>query len=532
VSEANATREVAAAGAGRSEPQWARLSVRMLAVHPVIEFLRALPAIIALLVVGSQQGHGGWWSVIGVGVPITLGLVRWATTRYRITPEQIQVRRGLLRRSELSVPRDRVRTVDLTSHFMHRLLGLTRATIGTGQSDRRNDSGLVLDGLTAVDAARLREELLHTRSGPAPAVQTPAGEGEVSAPPAPSGERVVAAFDPSWVRFAPFTLSGLVSVGVALGFITNVLREARVSPERFGPLRAVTDQLGRVPVLVAAVEVLLAGLVVVSVFSVVGYVLAFWGFRLTRSPHGTLHAQRGLITTRSTTIEERRLRGVELSEPLLLRAVRGARAIAITTGLRAGRGSERGGTLLAPPSPRGQAERVAALVLGDAAPLTGALTPHPPAARRRRFTRVLVGLTVIIGGLAVAVWLADWPVWIAFASLVLLPIGPLLAVDRYASLGHARTGRFLVFRQGSLVRRRYVLATDGVIGWTVRQSFFQRRAGLVTLIATTAAGRQRYELLDVEPAEAVALADAAVPGLLTPFLAPAGPAPRPRSNGA
>lgn len=505
----------------QTETDWQRLSVRMLAVHPVIEFIRALPAIVALLVVGSQRGHGGWWSLIGVGVPIALGLIRWATTTYRITPEQIQVRRGLLRRSELSVPRDRVRTVDLTSHFMHRLLGLTRAAIGTGQSDRRSDSALVLDGLTAANAAQLREELLHTRELPAPAGQEHTAQEQATAVPvapvAPA-ESVVAAFNPSWVRFAPFTLSGLVTVGVVIGFVTNVLREARVDPERFGPLRAAMDQLSRVPILAAAAEILVAGVVVVSVFSVVGYLLAFWNFRLTRSPHGTLHAYRGLITTRSTTIEERRLRGAELSEPLLLRAVRGARGLAITTGLRVGRGAERGGTMLVPPSPRADTERVCALVLGDATPVTAALTPHPPAARRRRLTRVLVGALLIVGLVTVVVWSADGPTWIVLASLVVFPIGIPLALDRYASLGHLRAGRFVVFRQGSLVRRRYALATDGVIGWTVRQSFFQRRAGLVTLIATTAAGRQRYELLDVGPAEALALADAAVPGLLTPFL--------------
>jgi putative membrane protein len=63
-----------------------------------------------------------------------------------------------------------------------------------------------------------------------------------------------------------------------------------------------------------------------------------------------------------------------------------------------------------------------------------------------------------------------------------------------------------------------MLGTDGIIGWNLRRSFFQRRAGLATLTATTAAGRQRYEVPDVPSAEALRLADAATPGLLTPFL--------------
>jgi putative membrane protein len=76
----------------------------------------------------------------------------------------------------------------------------------------------------------------------------------------------------------------------------------------------------------------------------------------------------------------------------------------------------------------------------------------------------------------------------------------------------------VIFRQGSLVRRRYMIDGTGVVGWTMHQSFFQRRAGVLTLTATTAAGRQGYQLLDVTPATAVAIADEVQPGLLTPFL--------------
>ncbi|MCW2817522.1 MAG: hypothetical protein JWR42_309, partial [Marmoricola sp.] len=43
-------------------------------------------------------------------------------------------------------------------------------------------------------------------------------------------------------------------------------------------------------------------------------------------------------------------------------------------------------------------------------------------------------------------------------------------------------------------------------------------AGLATLVATTAAGRQAYTVLDVPLATAVALAHDATPELLAPFV--------------
>jgi putative membrane protein len=305
-----------------AETPWRRLSPRMLAVHPVQEVIRAAPALFGLLVAGSSSGNGGRWGLIGVALAIGAGTMRWFTTRYRVTPEQIQLKHGLLRRRLRAVARDRVRTVDTTAGPLHRVLGLVRVTIGTGRSDRSSEGGLRLDGLTAAEAVRLRDELLHGRPRP----ETPAAEAPASA------ETVIATLRPEWIRYGPFTLSGIVTVGVIGGFIINAANDAHVDPRSVGPLRDLGDALAGAPLGVAIAAVAVALVLIVAVLSTAGYVLAFWGFRLTRHPGGTLHVARGLITTRQTTIEERRLRGVELSEPLLLRAVGGARCIAIATG--------------------------------------------------------------------------------------------------------------------------------------------------------------------------------------------------------
>ena len=118
--------------------------------------------------------------------------------------------------------------------------------------------------------------------------------------------------------------------------------------------------------------------------------------------------------------------------------------------------------------------------------------------------------------LVAGVWFLDTRAGVA--SLVLLLAAAWLAVDRYLSLGHALTARHLVTRLGGLRRRTVALQRDGVIGWTIRQSVFQRRAGVVTAEAVTAAGRGGYLVLDIAADDAVALADAVTPELLTPFL--------------
>ncbi|WP_433306986.1 PH domain-containing protein [Actinoplanes sp. CA-030573] len=504
---------------------WRRLSPRMLAVHPVMELRRLIFPLVAVLigVRSGDGGEGGWWALAIGGLGIGLGFLRYFTTSFRITPTHVQVRRGLLRRRVLTVPRDRIRTVDVTSNVLHRIFGLARVTVGTGQTDRRND-GVKLDGLSAAAAENLHRELLHrpvaaSRLSPSPSpFASPSRSLSPSPSPSPVAETALAVLDPAWIRYGPFTLSGLVAIGVLFGIGSRLVNESHVDVTKVGYVHDSLDYLGRRPLPVAILLVAAAVVVFTVIASTIGYVLTFWNFRLSRHAGGTLHVRRGLLTTRNTTIEERRLRGVELSEPLLLRSVRGARVLAIATGLRVGRGADRGGSILLPPAPRAVAAAVGGTVIGDPDPLTTALIPHGARARRRRFTRAGTVSTLLALVVLAFVLLAGTPWWAFWTTLALLPIGALLAADRAAALGHALTGDWLVSRHGSLVRRRYVLRTDAVIGWNMTTSVFQRRAGLTTLVATTAGGRQSYAVPDVPDAEAIRVARAAVPGLLEQFL--------------
>ncbi|MGH7918410.1 MAG: PH domain-containing protein, partial [Candidatus Dormibacteraceae bacterium] len=359
----------------RLEIPWRRLNARMLIVRPLSDLVRFIPGIALLFLLGHAQGRGNWWGLIGVGVALAYGVYRWFTTTFRISAEQVQVRSGLVNRKTLTVPIDRVRTVDVTAPALHRLLGLARVTVGTGQSDRKDDL-LKLDALGATEAELLAGELLHRHRQVVAegAPESTPGAGAAPRPvPGPIGgdarQGELVRFEGSWIRFGPFTLSGLVTVFIVAGFVARYVSEVGINYGQL-PGVAAAEQRAAAGGLIALIVVLALLLIaIVVVLSTLSYVVAFWGFQVSRQAEGTLQVRRGLITTRVVTIEERRLRGVELSEPLLLRLVRGARCLAITTGLRVGRGAERGGSMLLPPGPRAVAERVAGDVLGDRRPL-------------------------------------------------------------------------------------------------------------------------------------------------------------------
>ena len=145
-------------------------------------------------------------------------------------------------------------------------------------------------------------------------------------------------------------------------------------------------------------------------------------------------------------------------------------------------------------------------------PFTTPLQAHPRAARRRRLARAVLPWLALAVAAAALRW---WPVAVGSAALALL--GLPLGVDRYGSLGHALDRRAVAVRSGSLRRQLAVLDRRGVVGWRVRQSPFQRRAGLVTLTVATGAGSGGYEVIDVGPADAVALMRAVSPRAVDPL---------------
>jgi putative membrane protein len=487
--------------APRTEIAWQRLSPRMLLIHPVHELLRELPLLIGGLVLGSTTGNQSW-TVAVLALSVVVGVARWFTTSYRIEadPEsgQVQLRAGLLHRKVLSVPRNRIRSVQTDARLLHRLFGLAVLRVSTGQEARgeHGSGAFELDAVRVEEVPRLRAILLAASPQP---VDAPTAE-----PAALS--TVLARWQPSWLRYAPLSLSGLLTMAAAAGVVyqsgfVGPLQHSRLAESGL----AAAQKLG----VVATVAVIAGVVLVASVLLAVLRSLLTYGNLVLWRRADVLHLRHGLLRLRERTYDMSRLRGGTLREPLLVRIFGGARLDAVMTGVH-GAGES---SVLLPPCPHSTAETVLTGLVGDPDVVSGPLRGHGPRAATRRWTRAL-GLPVLIGAvLAVLTVLGTYvvPLWLWAAWVAVTAWCALLAVDRIAALGHRVDSRWLVIRAGSLERRRDCLATAGIIGWTVRQSPFQRRARVATLVAATAAGVKRYPLIDVPEDQAWAVAAQASP---------------------
>lgn len=488
--------------------------------------------------IGLRLGDISWvWTLIWVvggsllltGAAALIEWIRWRCSRFHIGDERIGYVVSFLASKRTTLARARIRTVDITANPAQRVFGVADIRLGTG--DRQGD--IALKSIDAARAETLRRQLLRRTpdDGPHP---VPVDRARVDPAPAdgsatsPVGELV--RFRLGWIRFAPISfwtpVLGAGAFGVVLQ-VANWFNAENAVFRWFGDLFAGTPLLAEIGILAVA------GLLIGAVANLAIFTEAWWQYALEREPDGSLRIRRGLLVRRSTTFEERRLRGVVLVRPLGVRSAGAARLDVLATGLQRKDDDSKASEpdTLMPAAPLDVAVRVAAAVLGDT--VLGpeqTLTAHPPAARRRRWVRAAAVVIAVVGGLLVLGGLLT-PVlaWVALGVAVpLAGFAAWSAADNYAGLGHRAAPRHVLLRTGSVARRTVALARPGLLGWNLRQSPLQRRAGLVTMIATTAAGAGALRLPDAGTDQAVELLTDTAPEwrhLLAGPPAPLAPAP-------
>ena len=453
--------------------------------------LSMVPALVIFLSAGARVIVPAVLLALLVGVP--LAILSWWRFRYRVGGGRLELHSGVVSRSVRTIPLERVRGIDVTEPFLHRLLGLVRveveAAAGGGES-----AELSLAAVSRAQADELREALL----GPARAAEEEAAE------PPPlyrASPRLLAL---GGITSLSYLLAPAAILGVAFNLADDlpgrfVERAAESAADRFP-----TDAVGLV-VVGAAVAAL------VLVAAAAGSLLVDWDFTL-RDEGERLLASRGLFTRRLVNLDRSRIRGVDVRDTLLRRPLRLAAVTAIAAGVR----GRSGGTLLAPVIRAGGLPGLLRAV-DPLAPDPGApLAAHPPAARSRRFVRALA---LPLAGLAVALALGVW--WGAAVALAAVALALLLGLDRYRQLGHAFDGRRLALREGSLRRRRTELDPDGAVSFELRTSPGQRRAGVATLTVHLGQGAGSRRALDLGEEQAAALLGDVRPELFGPLL-PAG----------
>ncbi|MEO3863203.1 PH domain-containing protein [Acrocarpospora sp. B8E8] len=547
-----------------------RLSPKVLLIDPV----RMLPSLLlplgGVLVAGGFSPRSFVFAAMGVAGSIVFAVIRWATFTYTIVGDRLELTRAFVSRSVRTIPLERIRGVDVSTPPLHRLLGLAVLKLDTGAGGDKQEGEL--NGVTVEEAERLRAVLLARRAIPAVVSSesstnaTDTTTGTTRAASDHGKEHYYIRVPRSWLRYGPlsgaYLLTPFALVAGAIGLLFQWGDEFGISGK---DAWAVGEWLwDRPQYLIVAVAVLVLAMPFVGG---VMYAIFNWDFTL-KSRDGYLVAERGLINRRAVSLERRRIRGYELAESPPERAAKLVRVWAVVTGLG---DSQTRGQLL-PVAPKSAALTIAAEAIGpfdpssattprsqvstpdqtgqfhpsdqfgqlhpseheassgqvpsgqvpsgqadsadQASPTGMPLRPHPPQARRRRLFRAIFPWLVV----AAVAGVLGWGV-VVVTALVLALLGIPLGLDRYRSLGHAYDGARFSVRSGSLRRTQAIVERRAIVGWTFKQTWFQRSSRLLTVIAGVGAGKGGYSALDTGERQGVEFAAEVTPEWLNQFIA-------------
>lgn len=400
-------------------------------MHPVAAIsglIAALKEFIVPLVLVYFFGRGGnqyeWLFGLMLIIPFSASIGRWLRFTYHIEGTTLKVNEGLFVRKKVTVPKNRVQSVDITAGIVQRIFGLVSVKVKTaGNSEAAID-------LTAVtsDEARLIVETLR-------------GDGRLESS---DSEPSVANTSPEVYAITMQQLFAAGATSGQIGVILSVLITIFAQFDDMIDIDAIMNAFDRWAPLLANSTFFIIIIVVLGtwVFAILGTIATYFNFTLVRKER-ELVVRYGLLKTKQVSIPYNRVQAVRFSEGIL-RQPFGYGALYVES---AGQGDERqqSSCVIAPFIHRDDIDRVISEILPDLR-LEPIELQSPPLRARWRYVLRLIRPVLLVVVPIVYVVPYGW------ASLLLLPLAVGLGLYQYHTAGFMISGDKLLLRTRSIGR--------------------------------------------------------------------------------
>lgn len=476
-----------------------------------------LPALLGGASVGSDVATTLQWIVLILAVPsLGLSLARWLMFRYRLEPEELIIDSGVLSRRRRVIPLARIQNIDLKQSAIQRLARVAELRMETASGGGDTEASLAV--LSLPEARQLQAELMRRRAevrgrdrGDATdhAAEQGApsrGAGEADAE-APGGERAEVPRRLLRLSMADLAIAGATSNEA--GLIAAALATGLELADDLGGVERVQGwleaaftrgaALGVMGAVAAAMAVAVSMILVGWLLSVFVTVVRYYGFTLTRVG-GDIRREFGLFSRHHSTVPLERVQAVRIEQTLLRRPF-GLVALKVETA-GAGPRQQGGGDGSEAFVPIARSREVGWLlreVFPDARFEDVELRSVSPLSRRRTFLRLAIPVTLAALGMALLLE----PRWLAMLGL--LAPAWLFARADYRARAWARPAGYTLVRGGVFTRVSWVVPESKIQTLHLRDTPFQRRLGLATLLVDTAAGGRVARVVDLERSTADAL---------------------------
>lgn len=468
-----------------------------------------LPAILGGASVGDGIGAVARWTFVILAIPsFAIAIAQWLAFRYRVDADELVIDSGVLSRRRRVIPLARIQNVDLERSALERLAGVAELRLETASGGSETEASLAV--LAVGEARELQAELLRRRAvatgdrdgGTAEAVGSGDRLAGATAPPdravagaSATGERTLLRLSVVDLAIAGATSNeaGLIAAGLATG--VEILDDLGGLDRVDTWLAAAFEQgasLGLTGALLIGAGLAVAFIILGWVVSIGATVVRFYGFTLTRAGED-LRREYGLLSRHHSTVPLKRVQTIRIEQTLLRRPLRLA-TLKIET---AGAGPQQrqnaqggGAEAYVPITRQRDVGRLIRAIFEDARFEGVEMHPVARVSRRRSFFRLAAPVVVAT---AVAAWLD--PLGLALGAL-LLPAW-FFANAQYKARAWARPEGYAITRGGVLTRVNAVIPERKIQTLHLRETPFQRRWRLATLLIDTAGGRSAARAVDL-----------------------------------
>ncbi len=445
-------------------------------------------------------GVGGSYMYFALGVAlITLGVIAYLQYRnffFQVVDDKFIINQGVLKKEELSVPFSRIQSVHIKQNVIQQILSVVALEIDTAGSTKKE---VGIPALTRSYAESLKSYLLERKAEEVE--ETPATDAEgitkktKTQPFLEKGQRILHLniSDLFKVGITENHLrTGLIALGVVFGYF-NQLEEV-IAEE----IEAATRQVEAfVNTMAYIIPIGIALFVMLSVLlSLIRTVLRFFNLSVYLSERG-LTVDAGLLKRQENVVPANKIQYIIWkSNPL--RKLIGYQSLAV---YQASSGEvNRKNAITVPGCREEQIEQVNSAFFPELVEFEYKAELKPKPLWQLRLL-MFIGVVPTIG-IGVAAWFFGWYYYIAaIAYLALADI----FIKQYVKRFVVRVSdELLEVRRGFVFPQQVLLKHYKIQNLEIRQSIFQQRRGLVTLVLYTAGGNIRLPFVPEDAGRALA----------------------------
>ena len=442
-------------------------------LHPitsVIHFFKYVkelffPFIIIFIFGGNGLSLDYWEIMIAsafIIFSLIIGIFSWLRYTYRVEDGELRIESGVFVRKKRYIPFERIQSLDFSEGIFQRPFGLVKVRVETAGSSGLQDAEAVLTAITKADAERIQEVLTSVKK--TSRIET---------------EELIE--EPEWIYKIKFSqLLLLASTSGGAGVVISAIIAFVFQFDELIPYEKVFNELkGFISsglVFVSTIVFLI--LLLAWLISVVGTMIKYADFTVEKVADDLI-ISRGLLEKRQLTIPLNRVQGILICENLIRQPLGFGSVFLESAG--GSINEDRSKTLILPIMKKDEMASVLANLFPDY-DFIPTMIPSPKRALKRYLSLHLIPALMIV-----AVSLIFFRPW-GYLSLLLLPIAVVWAVLKHKDAGWNLQDRQLTLTYRGIVKNTIFMKKNKIQTLSVRESFFQKKQTLSTIVATIKSG--------------------------------------------